>query len=441
MRLFFGEARCAVCHKGPNLSDGRFHNIGTADAKEVGRRRVTKKEKDHGAFRTPQMREVGRTAPYMHNGKFKTLAEVVQHYNFGGVTDAENEHRDEELRVLYLNDEQAADLVAFLSEGLTSRAKKPTRDNARLEPVSGIYHAMEVKASPRLTASGIAWWKDRLIIADRGTKKLRSFTPPDKFGEFKTLTHPVGVAVDPDGHLIVTEKEKDILSRVARFKQDGGEETLVSSTADVKKHPDGPGTPHFVAVHPNGTIYWSGFPDGGTRYLLPRAKKVSVAQPGIVHTYGIGLSPKHDWLYVSSKIPNPDRRGVWRFPISKDGSLGKGEFFIQIDQFETTHLNGLPKAKDGSDSLKGWVGRLQGLAVDRLGYLYVGGAESHTSGSAVAVFTPDGKKLAAMIVGVPRNVSGLAFGGKDGRTLFITGAGEHRLYQVRLPVPGEVFRD
>src|SRR4030095_14573515 len=113
-------------------------------------------------------------------------------------------------------------------------------------------------------------------------------------------------------------------------------------------------------------------------------------EPRIVHPYGIGLSPKHDWLYVNSKIPNPDRRGTWRFPVDKDGKLGKGEYFIQIDQFKTTHLKDLPPANDGSDSLKGWVGRLQGLAVDHNGYVYVGGAESHTSGAAVAVFTPDG---------------------------------------------------
>lgn len=312
---------------------------------------------------------------------------------------------------------------------------------ADLKPVSGVYHAEQVKGSPRLTASGLAWWGGKLIIADRVPRKLRTFTPPDGWGEFKTLTHPVGLAVDPRGRLIVTEKEPNVLYRVARFEKGGGEETLARGTKDVKKEPDGVGSPHFVAAHPNGTIYWSGFPDGGTRYLLPGAKKVSVASPRIVHTYGIGLSPRHDWLYVNSKIPNPDGRGTWRFPVNKDGSLGNGEFFIQVSRFKTTHLKGLPKAKDGSDALKGWVGRLQGLAVDKLGYIYVGGAESHTSGAAVAVFTPDGKELAAMIVGVPRNISGLAFGGKDGRTLFIAGAGEYRLFQARLPVPGEVFRD
>ena len=317
-------------------------------------------------------------------------------------------------------------------------------------PVSGIYYAEKMAASPHFKASGIAWWNGRLIISNREPPKLHSFTPPDKFEVFKELSHPVGVAVDPDGQLVFTEKEDKKLYRVARLRGDGQEEDLVREEGVDNKKPGatGIGSPHFLAIHPNGTIYWSGFPNGGTRYLLPGSEDATVATPKIVHTYGIGLSPDHDWLYVNSKIPNEDRRGVWRFPVSEDGNLGEGEFFIAIDQFKTTHLENLPEAKGGSDQLLGWVGRLQGLAVDRLGFIYVGGAESHHSGAAVAVFTPDGKKLAAMIVakpgsdlGIPTNISGLAFGGEDGRTLFITGAGTYRLYQVKLPVAGEVFRD
>jgi len=301
-----------------------------------------------------------------------------------------------------------------------------------LAPIAGVHRAEAVEASPVLTSAGMAWWEGRLILADRVSRSLLAFTPPDRFEAWKTLTHPVGVAVDAGGHLLVTEKEKGGVCRVVRFRKDGREETLAE---------EGAGSPHFLAAHPNGTVYWSGFPDGGTRYLLPGAKEVSVAEPRVVHTYGIGLSPGRDWLYVNSKIPNPDRRGTWRFPVDREGRLGAGELFLRIETFTTGHLDGLPAAVDGSPSLKGWVGRLQGLAVDRLGYLYVGGAESHTSGSAVAVFTPDGKALAAMIVGVPRNLSGLAFGGPDGRTLYVTGAGEYKLHQARLPVPGEVFRD
>lgn len=317
-------------------------------------------------------------------------------------------------------------------------------------PVSGVYFAEKMAVSPHFQAAGMAWWNGRLMIANREPPALHAFTPPDKFEVFKEMTRPVGVAVDPQGRLVVTEKEDKVLYRLAGITTDGKELDFIKEAGvdNKKPGPSGVGTPQFLAIHPNGTMYWSGFPNGGTRYLLPGAKQAAVALPKIVHTYGIGLSPKHDWLYVNSKIPNADRRGVWRFPVAEDGHLGEGEFFIAIDQFTTTHLEKLPPAKDGSDKLLGWVGRLQGLAVDRLGYIYVAGAESHHSGAAVAVFTPDGSALAAMIVakpnsdlGIPTNISGLAFGGENGRTLFITGAGKYRLYRVQLPVAGEVFRE
>ena len=317
-------------------------------------------------------------------------------------------------------------------------------------PVSGVYFAEQVESSPQFQAAGMAWWNGRLIIANREPPALHAFTPPGTFEVFKDLTRPVGVAVDANDRLVFTEKEGKVLYRLARCAADGAVETLLEEVGvdNERPGPAGLGTPHFLAVHPNGTTYWSGFPNGGTRYLLPGAKEVAVAAPRIVHTFGIALSPGHDWLYVSSKIPNADRRCIWRFPVEQDGRLGEGTQFITIDQFTTTHLEGLPPAKDGSDKLSGWVGRLQGLAVDRLGSIYVGGAEAHHSGSAVAVFSPDGKKLAAMIVGkpdaemgLPTNISGLAFGGEDGRTLFIAGAGKYRLYQAQLPVAGAGFRD
>lgn len=287
----------------------------------------------------------------------------------------------------------------------------------------GQYQAEAVAASPKLTASGMAWWKDRLIIADRGGKRLLAFTPPDKFETFKEMQNPVGVAVDPDGNLIVTEK--DVVNRLVRIKPDGSLEELAT---------EGVGTPHFVAVHKSGTVYWSGFPDGGTRSLAPGGQAV-VHAPRIGHTYGISLSPKQDTLFVTSKLPDANHRAVWRFPIDAAGKPGKGEEFFKVQDLQP-RIDKLPPAKDGNASLLGWVGRLQGLAVDSQGNYYLAGSEAHTSGEAVAVISPDGKQVRAMILGVPRNISSLAFGGPDRRTLFITGAGEYRLHQVRLPVPG-----
>ena len=124
--LYESKGRCWRCHRGANFSDEEYHNTGVTWGKETadaGRHAVTKKEADRGKFKTPTLREVGRTGPYMHNGRFKTLAEVVQHYNFGGVTDEANDYRDERLQVLYLVEEQVNDLVKFLSEGLTTPSK------------------------------------------------------------------------------------------------------------------------------------------------------------------------------------------------------------------------------------------------------------------------------------------------------------------------------
>ncbi len=123
MQLFFGQARCHVCHAGPKLSDGKFHNIGIglkAKLFDSGREKISQREADHGAFKTPALREIGKTAPYMHDGSFKTLHDVVWHYNFGGVSNDANDSRDEALEVLYLSDEQVTDLVMFLKEGLSS---------------------------------------------------------------------------------------------------------------------------------------------------------------------------------------------------------------------------------------------------------------------------------------------------------------------------------
>ncbi|MCA9204888.1 MAG: cytochrome-c peroxidase, partial [Planctomycetales bacterium] len=80
--LFFSQkAGCTACHVGPNLTDEKYHNLGVGmDAAEpdLGRFAVTNEEKDRGAFKTPTIRNVALTAPYMHDGSQKTLAEVVE---------------------------------------------------------------------------------------------------------------------------------------------------------------------------------------------------------------------------------------------------------------------------------------------------------------------------------------------------------------------------
>lgn len=135
MELFQGKAGCIQCHRGPMLTDERFHRLGLPENPEVfqeplrhvtfrrffktfgvegydalredaGLYAVTKDLKDKGKFKTPSLREVARTAPYMHNGVFENLEEVVEFYNRGGA---------EILEPLDLANEEQQALIAFLN--------------------------------------------------------------------------------------------------------------------------------------------------------------------------------------------------------------------------------------------------------------------------------------------------------------------------------------
>jgi cytochrome c peroxidase len=131
MDLFFGKAHCSACHSGPNFTDNAFHNIGIGmHAKEAdqGRRVVSKIEGDHGSFKTPGLRDIGRSAPYMHDGSEKTLVDVVSYYNRGGTP---NDYLDEEIYPLSLTKEEQADLVTFLKDGLGS-SKYPAETAPKL---------------------------------------------------------------------------------------------------------------------------------------------------------------------------------------------------------------------------------------------------------------------------------------------------------------------
>ena len=117
--LFFGKAHCSACHVGSNFTDNAFHNIGIgmdADEPEPGRFAVSGLEGDFGAHKTPTLREIARSGPYMHDGSIKTLEEIIEHYNKGGFA---NPYLDEELFELNLSDQEKADLLTFLVEGLS----------------------------------------------------------------------------------------------------------------------------------------------------------------------------------------------------------------------------------------------------------------------------------------------------------------------------------
>jgi cytochrome c peroxidase len=158
--LWNGKARCNTCHPfgdaTPNFSDNKFHNIGVAakardfaalarraaevkdaaelashpDFSELGRFAVTRQPKDIGAFKTPGMRDVALTAPYMHDGSEATLIDVVNFYDRGGEP---NPYLDGGIVPLKLTEQEKQDLVAFM-EALTGEGDGSPRRAALQAP-------------------------------------------------------------------------------------------------------------------------------------------------------------------------------------------------------------------------------------------------------------------------------------------------------------------
>jgi len=112
MRVFFNRARCSACHAGPNLTDGGFHNIGV-DTVDVGRYNVLPLASQKFAFKTPGLRDIEYSAPYLHNGSAKTLREVVELYNEGGYAAARH-LGNIGIEPLGLTDQEIDDLVVFM---------------------------------------------------------------------------------------------------------------------------------------------------------------------------------------------------------------------------------------------------------------------------------------------------------------------------------------
>jgi cytochrome c peroxidase len=162
--LFNGKARCNTCHGWveafPLFTDELYHNIGVgvknvdfaaiaaraaqattpeqidalalqdAEASELGRYLVSREQKDIGAFKTPQLRNVDRTAPYMHDGSQATLADVIEFYDKGGET---NPYLDGGIRPLALTTPEKADLVELMKT-FTSTDLDRFREWVRLMP-------------------------------------------------------------------------------------------------------------------------------------------------------------------------------------------------------------------------------------------------------------------------------------------------------------------
>ena len=141
---------CAVCHAGPLLSDNSFRYIGVRPAiEDLGRFNQTGNQQNRGQFKVPSLRNVELRAPFMHNGRFNTLEEVVEFYNRGG--DFNEPNKDPNVQPRNLTAAQKADLVAFLKRPLTDPRVGP-----ELAPFDRPNLYTESNHVPVIQGSGVA---------------------------------------------------------------------------------------------------------------------------------------------------------------------------------------------------------------------------------------------------------------------------------------------
>ena len=113
--LFFSErAECFHCHPSPMFTDHRFHNNGLSLTDDIGKGAITGQRYDAGLFKTPSLRNLSYTAPYMHDGRFSTLDDVIDFYNHGVVYSSTLDPLMRNGLDLELSDYQKQSLVAFL---------------------------------------------------------------------------------------------------------------------------------------------------------------------------------------------------------------------------------------------------------------------------------------------------------------------------------------
>ncbi|MFT3674855.1 MAG: cytochrome c peroxidase [Chitinophagaceae bacterium] len=126
--LFNNKAKCVQCHFGTNFNNNEFRNIGLFDGKSLndsGRSAITGLADDLGKFKIGPLRNIALTAPYMHNGMFRSLREVVDYYNEPDKVVPNPINRDSLLsQPLHLSEQEKEDLVHFL-ESLTGKRQSP----------------------------------------------------------------------------------------------------------------------------------------------------------------------------------------------------------------------------------------------------------------------------------------------------------------------------
>jgi sugar lactone lactonase YvrE len=206
-----------------------------------------------------------------------------------------------------------------------------------------------------------------------------------------------GIVFDKDGRMYIADYVEHNVLRV----------DMKTKKIEVFAHEDKMSQPNDLAIAPNDTIYASD-PDWGAGkgqlWMVSTDGKVKNVAHNLGTTNGIEVSPDGKWLYVNESV----QRGVWKFPIKADGTLGERQL---IKEFPDHGFDGMRCDVDGN------------LYITRYGK------------GTVVVMTPDGNDLHEIDV-LGKSPSNLCFGGPDGKTVYVTEVEQTRLVQFRVERPG-----
>lgn len=300
-----------------------------------------------------------------------------------------------------------ATFLLFHSLRLTVAADFEVRDEAEFKKIVPPDAKLEKLASGMKFCEGPVWLAQDggyLVFSDIPSDELKKWTTKDGLATFRKPSYNAnGNTVDRQGRLVSCEHSG---RRVSRLEKDGTLQTLVDRFDGNKFN-----SPNDAAVKSDGTI-WFTDPDYGLRgqphdyegcfvfRFDPKTKALTVLAKNFDKPNGICFSPDEKRLYVADS-GKPHHIRV--FDVERDGTVTGGAMFCQIDK-------GVP----------------DGIRCDAKGRVY------SSAGDGVQIFAPDGKLLGKILV--PETPANLGFGGKNGKTLFITARAS--LYAIPLLVKG-----
>jgi cytochrome c peroxidase len=309
--LFHGKARCVACHHGLNYSDEKFHNNGFLKIEsDPGRFLVTRSRADRGRFKTPTLRNLSLTAPYLHSGSVKTLTEVIDLYDRGGDF---SENRDSEIRPLGLTALEKKQLLRFLQT--LSIAEKDDDQFTKL------------KSDPKYTKK-IAQRLLHLMPMKSRSKLLETWTL--LFQRSKNTTRLIQSLLNSPEYLEsrVRRQYKELLHRDLKHEELGPEIARLRQRMTLAE---------FQLGIVTGTEFRSKLSDAMWLSKLYKVLLNRAADPAGLAAHGHSLRKSRDYLVAARQLVLSRERLTRLGKRSYKGLLGRDPTALELKAFRSIY--------------------------------------------------------------------------------------------------------